>query len=77
VTAMTRPRTPELTPADCLRRLPEPTLEITGSAQGDDLRRIELRRSTLAIAELDHISETALVRAVVTNALGDVPGAEG
>ena len=49
-----------LTPADCLAWLPEPELEITTSAQ-DDVRHADLRHSILAIAELDHATETALV----------------
>ncbi|GAB2845687.1 hypothetical protein GCM10027200_52320 [Lentzea nigeriaca] len=54
-----------LSPADCLGQLPEPELEFTDEATGDTMRRIELRRSILAIAELDHAAQTALVNAVV------------
>ena len=53
-----------LTPADCLSQLPEPDLEFTDESMGDTMRRIELRRSILSIAELDHAAETALVNAV-------------
>lgn len=57
-----------VSPADCLSRLPEPVLEFTDEAMGDTMRRIELRRSILAIAELDHATETALVTAVAAQA---------
>ncbi|RJQ75386.1 hypothetical protein D5S17_21080 [Pseudonocardiaceae bacterium YIM PH 21723] len=53
--------------ADALGELPEPELTLPEDAMGDVLRRIELRRSILAIAELDHAAETALVNAVVTD----------
>jgi hypothetical protein len=52
---------------DALDQLPEPVLEIADDAIGDTLRRIELRRSILAIAGLDHAAETALVNAVAKN----------
>ena len=54
-----------LTPAACLRRLPVPTLDIDEDNPLNDPRHIELRRSILAIAELDHVSEITLVQAVV------------
>jgi hypothetical protein len=54
-----------MTQADCLDQLPEPELEFTDDAAGDTMRRIELRRSIMSIAELDHATETALVKAVV------------
>ncbi|GAA3275136.1 hypothetical protein Dvina_03275 [Dactylosporangium vinaceum] len=57
---MTRPA--RLTPAACLARLPEPVLEIDEDDNPlDDLRAVELRRSVLAIAGLDHVSEMRLV----------------
>ena len=55
-----------MTPAECLSQLPEPELEFTDDAMGDTMRRIELRRSIMSIAELDHAAETALVNAVAT-----------
>lgn len=66
------------TPADLLRCLPEPTVSMPGGAHAqevlaDDLRRAELRRSVLTIAELTHASQTALVRAAATAALGHAP----
>jgi hypothetical protein len=66
----------ELTPADCVARLPEPTLNPAGELPTEDLRRIELRQSILAIAELNHVNETALVRAVVMNVRDEVPTIE-
>lgn len=53
-----------MTPTECLSGLPDPELEFTDDAMGDTMRRIELRRSILAIAGLDHAAETALVNAV-------------
>jgi hypothetical protein len=55
----------QLSPAGCLNELPEPELEFTDEAVGDTMRRVELRRSILSIAGLDHAAETALVKAVV------------
>lgn len=63
-----------ITPSECLDRLPEPSLETSEDESGDELRRAELRRSVLAIAGLNHVSETAMVRNAVSNALGRVPG---
>lgn len=67
------PEQPELTPAACLSRLPEPVLDLDSDVLGEDLRRVELRRSILALAELDHVSEILLVEAVVAawRAAGD------
>ena len=67
------------TPADLLRSLPEPTVALPGDkptqdALADDLRRAELRRSVLTIAELNHPAETALVRAAMAAVLGERPG---
>jgi hypothetical protein len=62
-----------ITPSECLDRLPEPSLESAEEDARDDLRRAELRRSVLAIAELNHVSETAMVRSAVSNALGRLP----
>lgn len=70
---MTAPSRREPIPAECLDLLPAPVLEITGEAHDEDLRRIELRRAVLAIAELDHVGESTLVRSVAAAVLGDVP----
>jgi len=51
-------------PAAMLRLLPVPTLEVDDEA-GDDLRRIELRRAILDIAEVSHKQEAEAVRDVV------------
>jgi hypothetical protein len=50
-------------PAALVRRLRPPVLEVDEDA-GDDLRRIELRRSIPEISDCDHIEQIALVRAV-------------
>ena len=62
-----------ITPSECLGRLPEIPLNFTSKEGDDGLRRAELRQSVLAITELNHVSETAMVRAVVKNALGRLP----
>lgn len=62
-----------LTPAQCLDLLPEPELGDVDVAHGGDLFRVDLRRALRAIAELDHVTESALVRAAVTAVLGEVP----
>jgi hypothetical protein len=49
-----------LTPADCVAALPEPELDLPPGLQ-EDVRAIDLRHAALAIAELDHAAETALV----------------
>ena len=55
-----------LTPAACLKRLVEPALDIDEDDNPlDNVRQVELRRSVLTIAELDHVSEITLVRAVL------------
>lgn len=65
-----------ITPSECLARLQEIPLNIADSDSDDGLRRAELRHSVLAIAELNHVTETAMVRAVVINALGKLPDFE-
>ncbi len=62
-----------ITPSECLGQLPELSLDTTDEDADDSLRRAELRRSVLAIAKLNHVSETAMVRAAVSNALGRLP----
>jgi hypothetical protein len=66
----------DLTPAECLRKLPDPALDISGEPAGEQLRRVELRRSVLTIAELNHVSETKLVRAVVESTRDEAPDSE-
>lgn len=70
---MARSRKADLTPDDVLRLLPEITLEESAGKLDNDLRNIELRRSVLAIADLNHMTELALVSAVARNVRGDLP----
>ncbi|GAA0931072.1 hypothetical protein [Virgisporangium aurantiacum] len=60
---MDRPRPGELTRAALLDKLPEPALDLDDDAAAAGVRRYELRRSILTIAELDHGSEIRIVRA--------------
>lgn len=62
-----------ITPAECLAWLSEPLLDFSEKDQENDLRPVELCHSVLAIAGLNHVTETAMVRAVVKNALGKLP----
>jgi hypothetical protein len=60
------PQPKRLNPATCLNRLPEPTLDIDESDNPlDDMRQVELRRSILTLAGLDHVAEITLVRSIV------------
>jgi hypothetical protein len=60
------PRPSRLSPAACLRRLPEPALDIDEHDNPlTDSRRVELRRSVLTLAEVNHVAEIRLVQAVV------------
>lgn len=65
-----------LRPADCIARLPEIPLPEVVENQESSLRRVELRLSILAIADLNHVSETALVQGVVRHVLGKLPALE-
>lgn len=65
-----------MTPAECLDQLPEPSLGDVDVAHSGDLFRVDLRRAVRAIAELDHVTESALVRAAVVAVLGEVPGSD-
>ena len=62
-----------LTPADCLRMLPEPKLDVAALTSGNELRGAELRKAVLQVAQLNHVSETTLLRATVVNVRGAVP----
>ncbi len=62
-----------LTPANCLRTLPDPKLDVAALTPSDELRGAELRKAVLQIAQLNHVSETAQVRATVINVRGAVP----
>jgi hypothetical protein len=52
------------TRAALLRRLPRPELDVDRD-DDDDIRRIELRRAVLEIAEIDHAEEIRQVTAAV------------
>ena len=62
-----------ITPDQCVATLPEIAFDSGGKESDDGLRRAELHQSLLAIAELNHVSETALVQSVVKHALGKLP----
>ncbi len=62
-----------VSPADYLRQLPSLTPEAFTISEDDGLRRAELRHSLCAIAQLTHLSETALVRGFVEKLLGRLP----
>ena len=62
-----------ITPDQCVAALPDIAFD-PGSEENDDgLRRAELQQSLLAIADLNHVNETALVKSVVEHALGRLP----
>lgn len=73
MTALRPRRKGRLTPADCLRALPDPELDLAAASPGDELRGAELRRAVLQVAQLDHVSETTQVRAVVVRVRDQVP----
>jgi hypothetical protein len=58
---------------ECLASLPDIPLELDKKGRDDGLERAELSQSLLAVTDLDHVSETALVRTVVEKALGRLP----
>jgi hypothetical protein len=62
-----------ITSKDCIKQLPEIPFDVSERSADDILRQAELRQSVLLIAGLNHLSETALVRDVVQNALGQLP----
>jgi hypothetical protein len=64
---------PAISPTESLDSLPKLVFEPERTDQESDLRRAELLQSVLAIAGMNHVSESQLVRAVVKNALGRVP----
>jgi hypothetical protein len=61
-----RSRPANLTRAAFLDKLPEPALDLDDAAAAEDVRRYELRRSILTIAELDHGTEIGIVRAAAS-----------
>ncbi len=70
---MAKPGKNGLSPSDCVWSLPEPRLDSSETGPADDLRRIELRRSALAIADLNPVAESLLVRAVAEHVRNDMP----
>lgn len=64
------------TPAESLDSLPKLVFDPQAAGDDQEFRRAELLQSVLAIARVDHVAESALVREVVKNALGHVPEIE-
>ncbi len=71
--AKSKMREAAITPRDSLDSLPKLVFEPDLAEEESDLRRAELLQSVLAIAGMDHVSESKLVRDAVRNALGRVP----
>lgn len=64
------------TPSESLDSLPKLVFD-PGAADGEqEFRQAELLQSVLAIARVNHVSESELVRGVVKTALGKVPTIE-
>jgi hypothetical protein len=68
---------PVFTPAAALDSLPEIEFNPQRGNEEEEFRRAELLQSVLAIARVDHVSESELVREVVQTSLGHVPDIEG
>jgi hypothetical protein len=64
------------TPADCIVQLPEIEFVPPKDTSDSIFGRVEIDRSILRIAELDHINESLIVRNAVKNAFGRLPGME-
>jgi len=62
-----------ITPSVALESLPKIEFDPGQSAEDRELGRAELLQSVLAIAAMDHVAESKLVREVVRNTLGKVP----
>jgi hypothetical protein len=73
---MTTGKQPPFTPADALDALPRIAFDPHVVIEEHDFRQAELMQSVLAIARVDHLFESELVRAVVETALGHVPEPE-
>ena len=72
-----QPTPPPFTPADALDTLPRLAFEPASRGTGDEeFRRAELLQSVLAIARVDHLSESELVREAAKAALGKLPEIE-
>jgi len=62
-----------ITPLEALETLPAIEFNPEQAVEDRELGRAELLRSVLAIARLDHVAESRIVREAVTNALGRIP----
>ncbi len=67
---------PAITPSEALGKLPKIEFDPGQSAEDRELGRAELLQSVLAIAQLDHVTESQVVRGAVKNALGKIPEIE-
>jgi hypothetical protein len=65
-----------LTPAQSLDSLARLAFDPEAARDERDFRQAELLQSVLAIARVDHVFESELVRDVVKAALGHVPEVE-
>lgn len=68
--------TPDFTLSQALDALPRLAFEPASTGGEEEFRRAELLQSVLAIARVDHLSESELVREVTRTALGKVPEIE-
>jgi hypothetical protein len=66
-----------LTPAQALDSLPKLEFDARRSGDEQELQRAELLQSVLAIAQVDHLAESRLVRSVVRNAGIHLPEDDG
>jgi hypothetical protein len=64
---------PAITPAAALETLPRIEFDPGQASEDRELGRAELLQSVLAIAQVDHVAESQIVRDAVRNALGKVP----
>jgi hypothetical protein len=62
-----------ITPVEALDSLPALPFDPEQAADAHALGRAELLQSVLAIARLDHVTESQLVRDAVRHALGSLP----
>ncbi|MGA3371741.1 MAG: hypothetical protein ABSC48_08280 [Terracidiphilus sp.] len=67
---------PAITPSEALESLPRIEFNPGDVSEDRELGRAELLQSVLAIAQIDHVAESKLVREVVRNALGKLPEIE-
>jgi hypothetical protein len=67
---------PAITPSEALESLPRIEFNPGDVSEDRELGRAELLQSVLAIAQIDHVAESQLVREVVRNALGKLPEIE-